>query len=235
MLALVGETRQGQEAPLLAAAPPWAACSPSFVYLAGLTRGLSPASLVWDLPPPGTPPGQMTAYRGPLRLRAAMANDLPGPTRQVFEGMGAALVSQTLRAFGLDPTPPRWMTCSRPKPATPCWRWRASMACLPRRGRWSATRAAFGPAATLDAALDSRRRWPRLPGVERARFGAGGHAPLAYLVNDVLRDAAARESAPLFETAPGSRQTGARPAGGSSGWLVTRRSGWRRSGWAAAA
>ena len=49
ILAVVGETFQAQEAPLIAAHRPGSVLD-AFVYLTGFTRGLSPASLIWDIP-----------------------------------------------------------------------------------------------------------------------------------------------------------------------------------------
>src|SRR3712207_8719144 len=49
ILAAVGETFQGLETPLLAAHNPGSVLD-AVVYLTGFTRGLSPGSLVWDIP-----------------------------------------------------------------------------------------------------------------------------------------------------------------------------------------
>ncbi len=49
VLALVGETVQGVETPLVTAHQPGSSLD-AFVYLTGFTRGLSPASLTWDIP-----------------------------------------------------------------------------------------------------------------------------------------------------------------------------------------
>jgi membrane carboxypeptidase/penicillin-binding protein len=112
ILALVGDTKNGTESAFLTPHRPGTLLTP-FIYLAGFTRGLSPATLAWDIPPPvsrspaeagSVSPTAIDAYRGPIRLRQAMLADLPIPTRQVFDGMGAALVGQTLRAFDFDVT-----------------------------------------------------------------------------------------------------------------------------------
>ena len=49
ILAAVGETFQAQETPLIAAHPPGSVLD-AFIHLTGFTRGLSPASLIWDIP-----------------------------------------------------------------------------------------------------------------------------------------------------------------------------------------
>jgi membrane peptidoglycan carboxypeptidase len=52
VLAAVGETLKGQETAFLAAHDPGSLMTP-FIYLTGFTRGLSPATLVWDIPSSG--------------------------------------------------------------------------------------------------------------------------------------------------------------------------------------
>jgi membrane carboxypeptidase/penicillin-binding protein len=100
LLALVGDSKNGTESVFLAPHRPGTLLTP-FVYLAGFTRGLSPATLVWDIPPEGADLSSSSSYHGPLRLRTALVNDYPSPARQVFDQMGAALVQQTLVPFGL--------------------------------------------------------------------------------------------------------------------------------------
>lgn len=100
ILALVGDSKSDAESAFLAPHRPGTLLSP-FVYLAGFTRGLSPATLIWDLPPEGADLAAGASYHGPLRLRTALVNDYPSPARQVFDQMGAALVQQTLVPFGL--------------------------------------------------------------------------------------------------------------------------------------
>ena len=74
-----------------------------FIYLTGFTRGLSPASLLWDLPPKNADPSTaIEEYKGPLRLRTALISDNLNVAGQVFNQMGAGLVEQTMAPFGLD-------------------------------------------------------------------------------------------------------------------------------------
>jgi membrane peptidoglycan carboxypeptidase len=102
VLAAVGESRIGEEAPFFAGHRPGTLLTP-FLYLAGFTRSLGPASLVWDIPADGStlrnPDGK---FHGPIRLRAALVNDYLAPAEQVFARMGAPLVAQTMRPFGFD-------------------------------------------------------------------------------------------------------------------------------------
>jgi len=102
VLALVGDSSAGLQSSFLTPHRPGTLLTP-FVYLAGFTRGLSPASLVWDVSPvsgDGSLPG--AAGLVPMRVRTALVNDSLIPAGQVFEQMGAALVRKTMLPFGLD-------------------------------------------------------------------------------------------------------------------------------------
>jgi len=100
ILALVGDSKSGNESVFLTPHRPGTLLTP-FVYLTGFTRGLSPATLVWDIPPADSAMTGIT-YHGPLRLRTALVNDYSVPAAQVFDQMGTALVKQTLSPFGLE-------------------------------------------------------------------------------------------------------------------------------------
>ncbi len=71
------------------------------VYLSGLTRGLNPSSLVWDIPQ-STIVDWDNRYHGPERLRLALVNDDQAPLLQVLEQSGHYSLQQTLTAHGLD-------------------------------------------------------------------------------------------------------------------------------------
>ncbi len=108
VLAAVGETRAGDESAFFAVHRPGTLLTP-FIYLAGFTRSLGPASLVWDIPSEGTVPSTEPGlqnldgkFHGPIRLRTALTGDYLAPVSQVFTRMGAPLVTQTLRPFGFD-------------------------------------------------------------------------------------------------------------------------------------
>ena len=109
ILAAVGDSRIGEEAPFFTAHRPGTLLTP-FLYLAGFTRSLGPASLVWDVPAAAStspsagstlqnPDGK---FHGPIRLRQALVHDYLAPAEQVFTRMGAPLVAQTMRPFGLE-------------------------------------------------------------------------------------------------------------------------------------
>ncbi len=105
VLALVGDSRMGDESAFLAGHRPGTLLTP-FVYLTGFTRGLSPATLMWDIPPNDSVNGSLeSVYHGPVRLRMAMANDYLVPAQNVLDQMSLPAVLQTLRLFGLNVSP----------------------------------------------------------------------------------------------------------------------------------
>ena len=104
VLAVVGESYRGQETALLSEHDAGSLLTP-FVYLTGFTRGLSPASLVWDVPALATIRNPNNEYHGPIRLRLALANDYLAPAAQVLDQMGFENVLRTTKSFGLDLMP----------------------------------------------------------------------------------------------------------------------------------
>ena len=106
VLALIGETLRGQSTPLITAHNPGSLMAP-FIYLTGFTRGLSPASLVWDIPGLIDVQNYDGQYHGPLRLRNALANDYRVPAERVMQQMGAENVTRIAVSFGLPMDEPR--------------------------------------------------------------------------------------------------------------------------------
>jgi len=104
VLAVVGESYRGQETALLTEHNTGSALTP-FIYLTGFTRGLSPASLVWDIPTAANIQNPDETYHGPVRLRLALANDYLVPAAQVLDQMGLENVIQTTNSFGLGLEP----------------------------------------------------------------------------------------------------------------------------------
>ncbi len=100
ILAAVGETLRGEQTSFLAAHDPGSLMTP-FVYLTAFTRGLSPSSLVWDVPSENAQnfDGQ---YRGPVRIRTALDNDYLVPAQSVAEQMGSDVIHRTESSFGLN-------------------------------------------------------------------------------------------------------------------------------------
>jgi membrane peptidoglycan carboxypeptidase len=101
VLAVVGETIQGKETPLLTAHDPGSALD-TFVYLTGFTGGLGPASLVWDIPGQDQVKNPDRKYHGPLRLRMALVNDYRAAAETVKTQMGAENVARITSSFGIS-------------------------------------------------------------------------------------------------------------------------------------
>ena len=101
VLALVGETIQGVETPLVGAHSPGSGLD-AFVYLTGFTRGLSPATLTWDIPSGEINPNFDGEYHGAMRLRIALANDYQTPVETLKTQMGVENVTKIASSFGLD-------------------------------------------------------------------------------------------------------------------------------------
>ena len=115
VLAMVGDTTSTSgESPFLSAHPTGSLLTP-FIYLAGFTRGMSPGTLVWDVPSslPPTLSNQVNPdnkFHGPVRLRIALANDYLAPAAQLLAQIGPDVVWSSTAAFGLpsflgDPVP----------------------------------------------------------------------------------------------------------------------------------
>ena len=101
VLAAVGETFQAQETSLVGAHKPGSVLD-AFVYLTGFTRGLSPASLIWDIPGRTNVQNFDAQYHGPIRLRIALVNDFPAPAAQVLAQMGLENVEKISSSFGVE-------------------------------------------------------------------------------------------------------------------------------------
>ncbi|NJN79785.1 MAG: hypothetical protein HC797_04535, partial [Anaerolineales bacterium] len=80
VLAMVGETNQGVETPLTSAHRSGSSVD-AFVYLTGFTRGLSPASLTWDIPSELNFQNFDDEFHGAMRLRTALLNDYQVPVQ----------------------------------------------------------------------------------------------------------------------------------------------------------
>ena len=115
ILALVGEPSPAVDPPShtkeiatatlahLPGRPPGTLLTP-FIYLTAFTRGLSPASLVWDIP--NTLPNLDiknfdSQSHGPMRLRMALANDYLVPAVQMLAQLGPENVWRTAQQLGM--------------------------------------------------------------------------------------------------------------------------------------
>ncbi len=102
VLAAVGDVGGGQVGAHLQPHPAGTLVTP-FIYLTGFTRGLSPASLGWDIP--GRIANFDGQYHGPVRLRVALANDYLPPAARVLDQMSVESVQQIASPFGLSLPP----------------------------------------------------------------------------------------------------------------------------------
>jgi membrane carboxypeptidase/penicillin-binding protein len=104
VLAMVGDSQLGGIGSTLHSHEPGSLLTP-FVAVAGFARGLSPATLVWDIParlPQAVADRGVagTLYKGPMRLRTALNGDILNPIAQLLDQMGAADVWRYVEPFG---------------------------------------------------------------------------------------------------------------------------------------
>ena len=209
ILALVGETGPGGESAFLTAHKPGSLLAP-FVYLTGFARGLGPASLVWDVPG-GDIQNPDLAFHGPVRLRAALANDYLAPALDVLEQMGAGNAAQTARSFGLDLEPgAAFVSDSPPQTLTDLAAAYAIFAASGlRNGQFFAD--AIQPSSVLRVETDDGAVWLDWSQPESQSVVL---PQLAYLMNHALSDGPARW--PSWGN-PNVTEIG-RPAAVKSGW-----------------
>ena len=112
ILALVGEDGSGMFPAYPSGHPAGTILSP-FLYLTAFTRGMSPATLLWDIPRindnnalniimGGINEGISASYHGPVRLRMAFINDYSGAAAEVLEQVGIENVWMTEKQFGIN-------------------------------------------------------------------------------------------------------------------------------------
>ena len=101
VLAVVGETLRGTESAFLSAHDPGSLITP-FVYLTGFTRGLSPATLVWDIPGSTDIQNPDQQFHGPVRIRTALVNDYLVSAQKIADQMGSDAINRTEASFGLE-------------------------------------------------------------------------------------------------------------------------------------
>ena len=178
ILAMVGDTNPHPAGTLLT----------PFVYLTGFTRGLGPASLVWDIPRGDlqNPDGQL---HGPVRLRAALVNDYLIPSADVLEQMGAQNAVNTARSFGLDLKPVA--TFASDSPPQPILNLAAAYATFAASGLRNGR--TFGdsiqPSAVLRVETVDGGIWLDWSNPESQSIVS---PQLAYLMNNILSDNPAR-------------------------------------------
>ncbi|MBT3322424.1 MAG: hypothetical protein HN392_09085 [Anaerolineae bacterium] len=101
ILAAIGEIKLNGESAFLAAGKAGTSLTP-FIYLTGFTRGLSPASLLWDIPTESEIQNFDGEFHGPVSLRTALANDYIIPMEKVLAQMGAENLRKISQSFGLE-------------------------------------------------------------------------------------------------------------------------------------
>jgi membrane peptidoglycan carboxypeptidase len=104
VLALSGDTNSGQTRLHQANHEPGSLMTP-FIYLTAFTRGMGPASLVWDIPLYPSNNQQLNTnqiYHGPVSLRTAFANDYLIPAAQILGQVGPESVWRISHEFGLS-------------------------------------------------------------------------------------------------------------------------------------
>lgn len=114
ILAMVGQPTPGSDPAHLPGHPPGTLLTP-FIYLTAFTRGMGPASLVWDTPNDSLPTGLKNFdgnYHGPMRLRMALANDYLVPAVKTLEQVGEENVWRTAQQLGLISFEPSYNSAS---------------------------------------------------------------------------------------------------------------------------
>jgi membrane peptidoglycan carboxypeptidase len=205
VLAAVGETQGEVETASLAAHEPGTLMN-TFIYLTAFARGLSPASMVWDIPPADEAPSPGAAYHGPVRMRIALANDFGVPAEKVTAQMGADAIGRTESSFGLDPASDSLVDIA------------SAYGTFAARGvRYGQP----GPSTVLRVEGLDHSVWLDLSIPEAQAVLA---SPLAYLINNVLSDDSARAASlghpnPLELERPSAAKVG-QTASGADSWTV---------------
>jgi len=101
ILALIGEPSAGLDHAVLSDHPIGSLNTP-FIYLTGFTRGMGPASLVWDIPQENAKTQNFDKdSHGPVRLRIALANDYLLAAKSVLSQVGVENVTRTAEQLGI--------------------------------------------------------------------------------------------------------------------------------------
>ncbi len=115
VLALVGIGRPGTDTLAASQHPAGSILSP-VLYLTAFSHGMSPASMVWDIPDEteiirsAGMQGEAGIYHGPVSLREAFANDYPAVGGQVLQQVGADNLWTTEIQLGIGAQGDSWLT-----------------------------------------------------------------------------------------------------------------------------
>lgn len=107
ILAMVGDVDAGKD-PAHKPGHPGGTILTPFYYLTAFTRGLSPATLVWDIPNETQEQSSENQFHGPVRMRTALANDYLLPLNQLVAQVGMENLWKTIQQLGLatgEPAP----------------------------------------------------------------------------------------------------------------------------------
>ncbi len=196
VLAFVGDsTTPSGESGTLSLHAPGSLLTP-FLAVSSFASGFSPASLVWDIPNSDLKLPEGTSYRGPLRLRSALANDILTPLERVLVEIGPANVWRQAESLGLTnlgraPEPEKLLREGG----------ESSLVQLAQAyGVFAAQGTLFGSAATnsedsispVVVLLVEDQDGQRLVETSQAKSRAVLSTQLAYLVHHVLSDEVAR-------------------------------------------
>jgi len=168
-----------------------------FIYLTAFAQGYAPGSMIMDLPPEvptDFETSDLAAYKGPVRVRTALANAYRGAAERMLALMGRESVQRTMVALGLRPA------LGPANSLSEAAGWQESLARLVHAYSALANRgllagAEVGPSGGPPQTVSLRvledaegRAIHQTGGAEKAVLSE----QLAYLVTDVLRDETAR-------------------------------------------
>lgn len=225
VLAYLGDSTTGGELARPAQHQPGSLLSP-FLAVAAFSRGMSPASLVWDIPPVDeTSRTAQFAYRGPERLRMALANDTLTPLTQILQQIGPTSVWQLAEPFGLEGLtqandPGNLLTAGGDISLVQLAQAYSVFANLGTlAGQSAAANGTLQPVTVLSVSdLQGRRLYDYTQSDKRLLLSP----QLAYLVHDVLADEPARWPSLGY---PNPLEIG-RPAGAKTGRADGSRQAW---------
>lgn len=209
-----GEATNGQVNVAIRPRQPGSAFKP-ITYATALENGWTAADVLWDIPttyPPGDPNGYRPVnydgrYRGPVRLRSALASSLNAAAVNLLADVGIDRVHATAGRFGLRLDPNPWvygLSLTLGGAEVPLLDLTAAYATLANRGQRHPLVAIREIRPFAGGAPMARRPMSAVPVVSEQT---------AWLISDILSDNAARRGAfgagnPLELSRPAAVKTG---------------------------
>jgi membrane peptidoglycan carboxypeptidase len=167
-----------------------------FTYLAAFSRGYGPGTMVLDLPPDGE---DVTSgdFRGPVRMRTALAAGLDTAAQRTFALTGSQNVALIAREMGVElpddlSSQPNGRGGNRAEVSLASLT--TALGVLSNEGRWVGEENSEGRIAPISI-LRVEDTQGTLLRAASPTTSAVVSAPLAYLVNDVLSDETALREA----------------------------------------